>query len=78
MNSVTVGILGFLIIALVLIFTSIYNTRLSEKSADESVHAISEFYLKELGERRSFTIHTRIKQIEENLMHAYPIEIHTL
>ncbi|HAK57831.1 MAG TPA: hypothetical protein DCP06_02525 [Lachnospiraceae bacterium] len=73
MNSVTVGILGFLIIALVLISTSIYNTRLSEKSADESVHAISEFYLKELGERRSFTIHTRIKQIEENLMHAFEI-----
>ena len=72
-SGVTIGVICILVIAFVLLYTSVRNSRLSEESADEAVHSISEFYLQELGERRAQTIATRIDQMIENLGNVFDI-----
>ncbi len=66
-NIVTLGVFFFMVIAFVLIYTTVRNNRLASVSSDEAVHSISEFYLKELGERRSLTISSRFDQMAQNL-----------
>ncbi len=73
LNSVTIGIVCIIVIALVLLYTSFRNSRLSEQSADEGVHSISEFYLEELGQRRSQTIASRLNQAAQNMNNVFNI-----
>ena len=70
-NKVTIGAIFFIIIAVVLVFTSLQNNRLAEKSSDDAVHSISRFYLKELGERRALTISNRLKEAEQNISRIF-------
>ena len=67
LNGVTIGIVCIIVIALVLLYTSFRNSRLSELSADEAVHSISEFYLEELAQRRAQTIASRLDQAAMNM-----------
>lgn len=69
----TLGIFFFLVIAFVLIFTTIRNNRLASVSSDEAVHSISEFYLEELGERRSLAISSHFDQMAQNLDRVFDI-----
>ena len=71
LNSVTIGIVCIIVIALVLLYTSFRNSRLAEQSADEAVHSISEFYLEELGQRRSQTIASRLDQAAMNMKNIF-------
>ena len=66
-NKVTIGAIFFIFISVVLVFTSLQNNHLAEKSSDDAVHSISRFYLKELGERRSLTISNRLKEAEQDI-----------
>ena len=66
-NKVTIGAIFFIFVSVVLVFTSLQNNHLAEKSSDDAVHSISKFYLKELGERRSLTISNRLKEAEQDI-----------
>ena len=70
-NGVTLGILCILVIAVVLLYTSIRNTKLAEVSSDDAIHSISEFYLKELGERRAVTISNKLNQTTQNIYRVF-------
>ena len=61
-NAVTLGVFFILVIAAVLIGTSLWNSNKAKESADEAVHSISEFYLRELGDRRSLAISGELDQ----------------
>ena len=61
-NAVTLGVFFILVIASVLIGTSLWNGEKAKESAEEAVHSISEFYLRELGNRRSLAISGELDQ----------------
>lgn len=70
-NGVTLGVVCIIVIAVVLVYTSLRNNRLATQSADDAVHSISEFYLEELGQRRSQTISSRLDQAAKNISNVF-------
>ncbi len=73
-NSVTLGVVCIIVIAVVLLYTSLRNNRLATQSAEDAVHSISEFYLEELGERRSQSISSRLDQAANHMKNVFKID----
>ncbi len=65
-KAVIIGLLGVLGIACVLLFTSAWTEKRADQSTEEAIHSVSEFYLRELAQRRAQTISS---EIENNMTH---------
>mgnify|MGYP002623406632 CR=1 FL=1 len=72
-GTTSVAIIGGLIIALLLILSTIWINRSEQSGTSEAVQAVSEFYLRELTDRREQVITARIKVRVDNMKAALKI-----
>ena len=69
-KTVRVALLGGLIVAVILILTTVWTGSSSKHSTEQAVHSVSNFYLRELAGRREQVVASNLTNSIGNMRHA--------